>query len=146
VLDDAITRELETRRQKAGVTGDLEADIEFADLAEEAVELGQHRLGSCGRLLTKASDHVTHVSEGLSARALDGNEGIGGLVWSSVERLATGGSRGGDVLHLRVKILIEITSEAGAIGVNCKLGVSRPLLVQLDRLGPQSLEGDIASV
>ncbi|MGO9300061.1 MAG: hypothetical protein ACLQQM_06825 [Acidimicrobiales bacterium] len=89
---------------------------------------------------------MTHVSEGLSARALDGNEGIGGLVWPSVERLATRGSRGGDVLHLRVKILIEITSEAGTVGVNCKLGVSRPLLVQLDRLGPQSLEGDIASV
>ena len=52
MLDDAVARELKARRQQAGVAGDLEANIELVGLAEQPVELGQHRLGARGRLLS----------------------------------------------------------------------------------------------
>ena len=86
------------------------------------------------------------MGEGLPTGALDGHEGVGGLVRSGVERLSTGGGRGGDVLHLRVQVLVEVPGDAGAVGLDGKVGVALPLLVQLHRPGPQRFDRDVAAV
>ena len=80
VLDDAVPGELDAGREEPGVARHLQTGLGPRGLAEEPVELGQHRLGLGRRLVFQVGHDASHVVERLTAGSLDGDEGVLGLV------------------------------------------------------------------
>ena len=82
VLDDAVPGQLHARGEQPGVTRHLEAGLRPGGLAQEPVELGEHRLGFGRCLVFQVRDNPSHVVQRLTAGALDGDESVLCLVRS----------------------------------------------------------------